>query len=241
MFFFCIAKEKVRDPNGKMYIILLRMDQLETSFSILCTMVGNNTNVDALQLSTRLSHVSEIQNILAAHLVWDCSPHRLKLPSWDELQMKSQHMDHVTPTLWKGDVTVNTVTLLMCWQDGCRLVSSLDLEVKLSLELLASMSKIDMLSPLGTLIIKLDAQLPTTLVDDSLEFEDEDDVRDVTLPTAIHTGETLDSSSGIEAELDLEDIITSETDAEQHKASCTISHYLMIQARDGAKKKVHKS
>ena len=61
--FFCAAKDKVQDPNNNMYIILLRMDQLETSFGILHTMVGNDANADVLQLSTRLSHVSEIQNI----------------------------------------------------------------------------------------------------------------------------------------------------------------------------------
>ncbi len=168
--FFCAAKEKVWDPNNNMYIILHRMDQLETSFGILHTMVGNDTNADALQLSTRLSHVSKIQNILAAHLAWDCSPHQLKLPSWDEVEMKSQHMDHVTPTLWKGDVTVNTVTLLTCWKDGHTLASSLDPEVEMALDSLASMSNIDMLSPLGALIIKLDAQLPSTAVDDTLEL-----------------------------------------------------------------------
>src|SRR5258708_36192108 len=100
--FFCAAKDKVQDPNNNMYIILLRMDQLETSFGILYTMVGNDTNADALQLSTRLSHVSKIQNILAAHLAWDCSPHQLKLPSWDEVEMKSQHMDHVTLLYGRG-------------------------------------------------------------------------------------------------------------------------------------------
>src|SRR5258708_24111408 len=239
--FFCAAKEKVQDPNNNMYIILLGTDQLETSFGILCTMVGNDTNADALQLSTRLAHVSEIQNILAAHLAWDCSPHRLKLPSWDEVEMKSQHMDHVTPTLWKGDVTVNTVTLLTCWKDGRTLASSLDLEVEMALDLLTSMSNIDMLSPLGALIIKLDAQLPSTAVDDTLELENKDDVQDATLPTAIHTGETINSSSGTEVELDLEDMITSETDAEQQEPSHSISHYLTIQAQDGTEKKVHKS
>ena len=55
--FFCATKEEVQDPNNNMYIILHRMDQLETSFGILHTMVGNDTNADALQLSTRLSHV----------------------------------------------------------------------------------------------------------------------------------------------------------------------------------------
>ena len=155
--------------------------------------------------------------------------------------MKSQHTDHVTPTLWKGDVTVNTVTLLTCWKDGHTLASSLDLEVEMALDSLASMSNIDMLSPLGALIIKLDAQLPSTAVDDTLELEDEDDVQDATLPTVIHTGETINSSSGTEVELDLEDMITSETNAEQQEPSHSISHYLTIQARDGTEKKVHKS
>src|SRR5258708_14097556 len=201
--FFCAAKEKVQDPNNNMYIILLGTDQLETSFGILCTMVGNDANADALQLSTRLSHVSKIQNILAAHLAWDRSPHQLKLPSWDEGEMKSKDMDHVTATLWKGDVTVNTVTLLTCWKDGHTLASSLDLEVGMALDSLTSMSNIDMLLPLGALIIKLDAQLPSTAVDDTLELEDEDNVQDATLPTAIHTGAPINSSSGTEAELDL--------------------------------------
>ena len=173
---FCATKEKVQDPNGNMYIILLGMDQLKTSCGILCTMVRNDANANALQLATRLSHVSKIQNILAAHPAWDCSPHWLKLPSWDEVEMKSQHTGHVCPALWKGNVAVNTVTLLTCWQDGHMLAASLDPELKMALDLLASASSIDMLLPLGALIIKLDAQLPSMAVDDSLEFEDEDDV-----------------------------------------------------------------
>ena len=65
---------------------------------------------------------------------------------------------------------MNTVTLLTCWKDGHTLASSLDLEVEMALDSLASMSNIDMLSPLGALIIKLDAQLPSTAVDDTLEL-----------------------------------------------------------------------
>ena len=60
-------------------------------------MVGNDANADILQLTTRLSHISEIQNILASNPSWDHSPRRLKLPSWDELQTRSQHADHVAP------------------------------------------------------------------------------------------------------------------------------------------------
>ena len=72
--FFCIAKEKIANPNGKLYIILLGTDQLETSFGILHTIIGNDANADILQLTTRLSHISEIQNILTSNPSWDCDP-----------------------------------------------------------------------------------------------------------------------------------------------------------------------
>ena len=72
--FFCAAKEKIANPNGRIYIILLGTDRLKTSFSILCTMVGNDANADILQLATRFSHISEVQNILASNPSWDHSP-----------------------------------------------------------------------------------------------------------------------------------------------------------------------
>ncbi|KAF8340756.1 uncharacterized protein EI90DRAFT_3117309 [Cantharellus anzutake] len=53
-------------------------------------------------LSTRLLHVTEIQNILAHHPEWDRSPQHLRLPSLQELEKESQHIDHITPGLWKG-------------------------------------------------------------------------------------------------------------------------------------------
>ena len=89
-------------------------------------MVGNDANANILQLATRFSHISEVQNILASNPSWDRSPRRLKLPSWDELETGSQHADHVTPGVWKGNVSVNGVELLTCWCDGCSQVKSLD-------------------------------------------------------------------------------------------------------------------
>src|SRR5260370_31237923 len=100
--FFCVAKEKIINPNGKIHIILLGTDQLETSFSILQTMVGNYANANILQLTTRLSHISKVQNILASN------------PSWEELETGSQHADHVAPGVWKGDISINSVQLLTC-------------------------------------------------------------------------------------------------------------------------------
>src|SRR5258708_34864648 len=91
------------------------------SFGILRTIVGNNANADILQLMTQLSHISEIQNILASNPSWDHNPCQPKLLSWDELESRSQHVDHIMPGTWKGDVSVNSIELLTSWIDGhCR-------------------------------------------------------------------------------------------------------------------------
>ena len=49
---FCIAKEKITNPKGNMYIILMGTDQLETSFGILHTIIGNDANTNILQLTS---------------------------------------------------------------------------------------------------------------------------------------------------------------------------------------------
>ena len=41
---FCVAKAKIDDPDGELWIILLATDCLEELFGILHTMVGNNAN-----------------------------------------------------------------------------------------------------------------------------------------------------------------------------------------------------
>jgi len=54
--FFCIAKAKVNHPNDPFFLVLLGTDRLEALFGILCTMVGNDTNLDVLQLALRVTH-----------------------------------------------------------------------------------------------------------------------------------------------------------------------------------------
>jgi hypothetical protein len=71
---FCVAKAKVEDPEGEFWIILLGTDRLEELFGILRTMVGNDANLDILQLVSRLSGTTEVANILAKYPQWDCSP-----------------------------------------------------------------------------------------------------------------------------------------------------------------------
>ncbi|KAF8324978.1 uncharacterized protein EI90DRAFT_2852529, partial [Cantharellus anzutake] len=150
--FFCIAKEKTYNQGGKFYIILLRTDRLEISFSILCTMVRNDANATTLQLSTRLSHVTEIQNILAHHPEWDRSPQRLRLPSLQELEKESQHIDHITPGLWKGEVSVKDVLPLTCWLNGHSFAVALDNKIPQLINNITAHEGIDMLSLFGQLI-----------------------------------------------------------------------------------------
>lgn len=72
--YFCVAKCKVDDPEGSFWIILLGMDRLEELFGILCTMVGNDANLDFLQLVSWITGTTEVSNILAKYPQWDRGP-----------------------------------------------------------------------------------------------------------------------------------------------------------------------
>ena len=73
-FLFCVAKAKIDDPDGEFWLILLGTDQLKELFGILRTMVGNDANLDILQLVSRLSGTTEVANILAKYPQWDRLP-----------------------------------------------------------------------------------------------------------------------------------------------------------------------
>lgn len=105
--FFCVANGKMDNPNGMFYIILLGTDGLEKLFGILRTMVGNDANVDMLQLVTCLTGTTEVANILARYPEWDCGPHRLRLPAVScDLKPVPLNEDHLTLSAWKGDVAL---------------------------------------------------------------------------------------------------------------------------------------
>jgi hypothetical protein len=46
--YFCVTKTKVKNPDGKFYLISLRADRFETFFGLIRTAVGTNANVDML-------------------------------------------------------------------------------------------------------------------------------------------------------------------------------------------------
>src|SRR5260370_6596045 len=244
--YFCVTKAKVDPDITQFYAILLGTDHLEVTFGILWTVVGNDTNADTLQLTTQLSHVSEVQNILASHPEWDHTPHHLKLTSLNELEKKSQHMDHITPTLWKGDVEVDGVVLFTTWQDGAVHVCSVDTEVRSLYDILLMDGQVNILSPLGELVIKMNSMLGDSHMD-KLEAEDGDNVGDATAtcqPSVNTAGAdtggpvTNEADLDLSCGLDLEDIINS---VEEDGAPLKVSPYLMIAMKSGEIKKVHKA
>jgi hypothetical protein len=58
--YFCIAKCKIDDPEGSFWIIRLGTDRLEELFGILRTMVGNDANLNFLQLVSRITGTTEV-------------------------------------------------------------------------------------------------------------------------------------------------------------------------------------
>jgi hypothetical protein len=109
---FCMAKAKINDPDGEFWLILLGTDQLKELFGILRTMVGNDANLDILQLVSSLSGTTEVANILAKYPQWDRSPRRLKLPAMSrESKEILDSADHIKPGFWQGNVKLKNVPL----------------------------------------------------------------------------------------------------------------------------------
>lgn len=154
--FFCVAKAKQDDPDGEFWLMLLGTDRLEELFGILRTMVGNDANLDILQLVGRLSGTTEVSNILAKYPHWDRSPRRLKVPAITrDSQELPDDADHIKPASWRGDVRLKQVTLLTCWKRGRRLVEE---EILFAVEILSyldALPGVDILSPFGTLLMNI--------------------------------------------------------------------------------------
>jgi len=96
--FFCVTKAKLDHPVDPFFLVLLGTDRLETLFGILRTMVGNDANLDILQLALHVTATTEVSNILAKHPEWDKSPRRLRLPTVTKsMDIVSNSTDHIGP------------------------------------------------------------------------------------------------------------------------------------------------
>ena len=140
--YICVAKAKICTPDGKFFLILNETDWLESTFSVVQTMVGNNTNADILTLSHRLSHAVECLNILSEHPAWDCSPRQLHLHGIkDSNSDVCSKCDHITPESWEGDVNVQNVSLVTVWNLGHHTLTSEFLAINIEEALLKLESK----------------------------------------------------------------------------------------------------
>jgi hypothetical protein len=119
--FFCIAKAKMDHPNQPFFLALLGTDRLKSLFGILCTMVGNDTNLNVLQLALHITSTTEVLTILAKHLEWDRGPHRLCLPTVSKnLDKLSKTLDHIGPTAYQchDKLHPSGLTLATPWKRG---------------------------------------------------------------------------------------------------------------------------
>jgi hypothetical protein len=178
--YFCVAKTKTDDPHGNFWIIQLGTDRLEVLYGILHTMVGNDANLDLLQLGLRLTGTTEVSTILARYPHWDRAPRRLKLPalSKDELAIH-QHVDHINPASWRGNVKVSQVVLQTCWKMG-RLQIEEDYPFLATVLHAATESSFDIFSPFGKDLVK--GLRDADDYDDTLEGLDLDTPTNMELP-----------------------------------------------------------
>ncbi|KAE9407848.1 hypothetical protein BT96DRAFT_850041, partial [Gymnopus androsaceus JB14] len=204
---FCVAKGKIDIPNGLFWLALLGTDRLEQLFGILRSIIGNDCNVDILQLVHRLTGTTELSNILAEHPEWDRTPRRLRLPAVDRQgkEILGSSIDHVSPATWKGDVRTSVVSLLNCWKVARSRVETVFPDLKPLFASLDTESRsVDTLRPKGELLIG--RRLPS----DDNEDDDADPVALATGTESATSSKTFDvfgENSGIR---DLEDTIAEE-------------------------------
>ncbi|KAK0437706.1 hypothetical protein EV421DRAFT_1907203 [Armillaria borealis] len=221
--FFCVAKAKVDDPLGKFWIILLGRDHLEQLFGILHSIVGNDANVDLLQLVIRLTGTTEVANILAYHPEWDCTPHQLRLPAVGCDEISDSRIDHINPSSWQGDVSLSAVLLQTLWNIGRSMIKDEVPQIQDELEAIEAepvSGIIDIFRPLGILLFNI------PLEDDDNEEEDTEDANG---PSNVSSASSL--GTGIQ---DLEDAVASE-EPEPGPGGQTFDKAIVM---DG--KKVHK-
>ncbi|KAJ3548106.1 hypothetical protein NMY22_g1393 [Coprinellus aureogranulatus] len=233
--FFCVAKAKVDTPNGCFFIILLGTDRLEIHFGILRTVVGNDCNLDILQISERSAGLIDIADILAQRPEWDQGPRRMQLPTLlkgcDEVPKSS---DHLSPKYLRGDYEVRGVTLWTCWRVGRSIAEADYAPAAAILQQAEQDEAVDMLSPSGKLLV--DAPLSPDDVDESSEA--------FLMNTESTVAEPVDGLEG-ETQVDLEnEMQEAETAAavstvsENPQPRTSISHTVIVDGKAVSKAKL---
>jgi len=223
--FFCVAKAKVDHPNQPFFLVLLGTDRLESLFGILRTMVGNDTNLDTLQLALRITSTTEVSTILAKHPEWDRSPRRLCLPSVSKnLDDLSTSLDHIAPRTYRhpDKLHPSNLTLATSWKCGRHSLEAKYPWITPILQAISSTENASILAPYGANLV---VRSLTGGTDDASQEEDTTSHRSDS-PSC--KPEVLDATSGMQ---ELEDAVA---DSESHWRNSetsgqeTVSHTVQI-------------
>ena len=225
--FFCVAKAKVDDPNSEFFLILQGTDRLEELFGIIRTMVGNDANLDVLQLVSRLAGTTEVSNILAKYPHWDRSPRRLKLSALirDSKEIPDS-ANHIKPGSWRGNVKLKDVSLQTSWNRGRRMVEEECEILKPVLQELDQTDGVDILFPFGTLLFE-------TLSEDDIEDDVSLELEGSTPSVNISTAENeTDSELRIVTEDALRELDATDSTAATIPAQWLINSKVLIQGKE---------
>ncbi|KAJ7758390.1 hypothetical protein B0H16DRAFT_1689376 [Mycena metata] len=107
--FFCVARQQELDPEQAFFLYQCGSDRLEEIYAEVRT-ESHDSNVDALQLSERLSTAADTQGIFDENPQWHQGNIRR---SWF-----GKEADHVNPSYFTGDQRVKHVILSAAWRSG---------------------------------------------------------------------------------------------------------------------------
>lgn len=206
--YFCVAKQKVLDPDGKIFIGLCGTDRLEGEFGQIRSARGGS-NVDLLQLSDRAASAAQISEIFARNPSWDRGHRRLSLTG-------KEGIDHTNPKLWIGDTTVKVVSLLTCWNTGKQKADTYlqAAGIKINFNELNLSMPVDMMRPQCTYVgLREDESDPSQIneavdITSSASLENEGDTSPCELDDLLLDPATHDSP--VEATTDLDSIFKKE-------------------------------
>ena len=192
---FCVAKAKVDHPNQPFFLALLGTDRLESLFGILRTMVGNDTNLDVLQLALRITSTTEVSTILARHPKWDRGPRRLCLPTVSKnLDDLSKTLDHVGPRAYLHPDRLYPVSLTLAtsWKRGRHAMEDKYSWIAAILRSISSTKNASILAPYGVSLVT------SSLTDADNDTRVEEDAPPHQTGRSVYTSGVQDATLGIQ-------------------------------------------
>lgn len=239
--FFSMAKAKSDNPNGAFFVVLLGTDRLEIHFGILRTVVGNDCNLDTLQMADRTSGVHDVADILAEHPEWDQGTKRLRLPALTRTAEEIPNSaDHLSPKHLLGDYDLQKVTLLTCWKQGRTMAEEDYAPAAAVLKAAESKPGVNMLAPAGVLLVT--APLATDDVDESSEtlaLQAQAAASSTSNPTsASHPESPNDGEIRIDIENEIAELEASVDNPSSPSDSSAFTHHLLVDGKTASKAKL---